>query len=989
MARSGTAGGPRSCAASASRAGSGASTISWRGAGAGEGSVGGLRNLQAVAMPGKGVNKSGSVAAKLNHLTSSVQSELQGRARAIGLLSGPTRAWLHVNKLGHALPPNTHLDLGMLGGGGGDGGGDKVTAARSGSGSGKGSGDAEEQQDEQLDAAERVGWRYVLSHYRVLLWRLMTDADSSRAAYGVSILVLLTILLSTICFCLETVPAFSEERSPSSHRAFGVVETVTVQIFAADYLLRLLSCPRLLPFLLAPLNIIDLVSFVPWYIELAMQDSGMQGTAVFRIMRLLRVFRVLKLGGRYRKLLVVTRALARSADMLALMAFFVSLTVVVAATLQYFAERGTLDPSLGYYIRDHEKYTNSNGDPIVSPFESIPAGFWWAIVTVMTVGYGDVVPISAGGRIIAAATMLCGILSIALPVAVIGNNFSSEWEAATKASKADAAAKAAAAAAGPGTAAASGPSPALRLLGEALEGHASTATELGDMLQDCVTAMADLQSEFRDQGDLRVGEVEALLRPAAAAAAAATARNSDRSRSGGAGADGSVRRREDASEAAREVVALLAALGLEADSGPVAQTDAAAGGGRGAGAAGPVVEAQEDGAAPGTTPSEAARAGAGWTLEAGGRPEEAAAGASRVAFAESAACSPRGGVGGGGGKAGRAPPVIRRARTAAGSSKSWVMAVSAGGFVAAGPLMPEDPQPWEETAAKLRAALQPLRGTPLHGRMLEEVGEALAKEVEAGRQWRQLERVRRSCELMSGGLFPDLTDLMRSQLRQLATLGREASSLRARLHKLEEGLESLVDDLDRSGPGAVVVDVRAGSGTSVKLLKKVFLAEAEAQDASRAGSRRGVAVGEGIGGSDEPSGHRSSRASSSVAWAPRSDEGGPAPHEPGAAAHTAPSAGSAPKPPKPPRPPSGRTLLPPLPPREDVAAQASLLSSPKGDADADDGVVDAGGGGGRAEATDSTPPLPGVVGLSAVMAPGPGRVQLPPLRAAQKPSVAQ
>ncbi|PNH01919.1 Potassium voltage-gated channel subfamily A member 4 [Tetrabaena socialis] len=94
--------------------------------------------------------------------------------------------------------------------------------------------------------------------------------------------------------------------------------------------------------------------------------------------------------------------------MLVLMAFFVSLIVVTAATLLFFAERGVYDEALGYYVREHERYFTSDGDPIVSPFESIPAGFWWAIVTVMTVGYGDVVPISVGGRFVASFTMLCG-----------------------------------------------------------------------------------------------------------------------------------------------------------------------------------------------------------------------------------------------------------------------------------------------------------------------------------------------------------------------------------------------------------------------------------------------------------------------------------------------------------------------------------------------------------------------------------------------------
>ncbi|GFR51863.1 hypothetical protein Agub_g14336, partial [Astrephomene gubernaculifera] len=275
-------------------------------------------------------------------------------------------------------------------------------------------------------------WRPILSHMRQAVWTAMSDPESSRTAFAISLLIMCSILLSTLAFCLDTVPAYSRERHPAASRVFRVVEAVTVQVFAADYLVRLLTCPRRLPFLVSPLNVVDLVSVAPWYIQTGLQDSGMEGTTVFRVLRLLRVFRVLKLGARYRKLMVVWAALSQSLDVLVLMAFLVAIIVVGAASLAYWAERGTYDESAQAWVR----YVGPEGEAVVSPFESIPAGFWWAMVSLMTVGYGDVVPLTLGGRLVGMATMLCGLLAIALPVAVMGTNFSAEWAAYSRKNRA-------------------------------------------------------------------------------------------------------------------------------------------------------------------------------------------------------------------------------------------------------------------------------------------------------------------------------------------------------------------------------------------------------------------------------------------------------------------------------------------------------------------------------------------------------------------------
>ncbi|EFJ48740.1 hypothetical protein VOLCADRAFT_104589 [Volvox carteri f. nagariensis] len=296
-----------------------------------------------------------------------------------------------------------------------------------------------------------------LNRFNYLMSRLhtfMTDANSSVYAAAVSQFMVASIIISVLSFCLETIPSFQSHRAPVAARVFTWVEAVTIQIFALDYLLRFISAPVKLKFTVDPFNIIDLIAIVPWYI-ITWVGTDFNGTTVFRVVRLLRVFRVLKLGGRYSKLLVVLHSLRKSLDMLGLMAFFISLCIVFFATLMYYAERGSYDEQLGelseldvwvpmrsraaalgnrgagagYYVRPYEVQMIDYGVPKPSPFESIVSGFWWAIVTIMTVGYGDTFPVTAGGKAIACVTMICGILTLALPISVIGATFTNDWEA--------------------------------------------------------------------------------------------------------------------------------------------------------------------------------------------------------------------------------------------------------------------------------------------------------------------------------------------------------------------------------------------------------------------------------------------------------------------------------------------------------------------------------------------------------------------------------
>ncbi|KAG2496769.1 hypothetical protein HYH03_005177 [Edaphochlamys debaryana] len=760
----------------------------------------------------------------------SVKQQLADQAAGISKLTPSTLYWLAVDKYGNPLPPDQAAE------------GQEPPLE----------GEDERQRlssDGVADAAaaKQPGMKSLINHQRRRLWLLMTDAESSTAAYAVSMMVMLAILVSTVCFCLETIPAYSEERGPEVHHAFAIVETVTVQIFTADYLLRLVSCPDVLRFVVSPLNIIDLVSVVPWYVELALAGSGLQGTAVFRVLRLLRVFRVLKLGARYRKLLVVTSALSKSWDMLALMAFFVSLIVVVAATLLYFAERGEYDEYLGYHVRPNEKLTmtleNGTSVPIVSPFESIPSGFWWAIVTLMTVGYGDVTPITLGGRFVAACCMLLGILAIALPVAVIGTNFSSEWEAVTKRSGARPA--------GPDGVASLAPSPHLEDLMNLVDEHGHNMADIEEILEEAVAKLADLQAEVTERGQLRVAEAEALIEQ----------HRQHR------------RITDKQADAVRAVVECLLQLGqdvsllaaMEAIAANAALPPAVSNTGylaAGAKAGGPVAEAREGalGSVPeGQVGAEAdsdasmhdpaalrqpSRVGfrlpsgqeavpGGESLPREGAPAPAAAagmsaGAARLATVASLARLSTHDMQRLGTRAHRPYPGGPGAGSVASSAAAAMAAAAAGaagpgggaaGAAGGGPVWQLDPvlpPPRDSTGIKMREALDQLLGSSLHARMIDEVYEALAMQEALQRQWTLLMQVLQTCALLSGGDLPGACEALRGQYRQLAQLGKEAAELGERLDAVGERLEEVEEELERSG-----VEVYRGDGPrGMKALKK-------------------------------------------------------------------------------------------------------------------------------------------------------------------------
>jgi voltage-gated potassium channel len=204
------------------------------------------------------------------------------------------------------------------------------------------------------------------------------------------VILLIAILLSVGVVMLESVPGISLEYG----RQLRVAEYVFTVLFTIEYVLRLISVKQKRKYVLSFYGIVDLLSILPTFAELLLPGVG--SIRVIRIFRLLRVLRVLKLVGFLKEAGVLRMALWASRRKILVFMGTVMVLVTIMGTLVYLVE----DSAAG--------------------FTSIPRSIYWAIVTVTTVGYGDIAPITVLGQTLASIIMLIGYAIIAVPTGIIG-----------------------------------------------------------------------------------------------------------------------------------------------------------------------------------------------------------------------------------------------------------------------------------------------------------------------------------------------------------------------------------------------------------------------------------------------------------------------------------------------------------------------------------------------------------------------------------------
>lgn len=226
---------------------------------------------------------------------------------------------------------------------------------------------------------------------RSRLHTIIFEADTPGGkAFDVVLIIL--IILSVLAVILETVPDLSDRYG----QLFGTLEWFFTIIFTAEYILRLTLVKKPWNYVKSFYGIVDLVSILPAYLSLFI--VGGQSLLVIRALRLLRVFRIFKLSNYFVQGLVIIRALKASVEKILVFLFAVILLVIVFGSVMYMIEG-----------QDNEA------------FDSIPRSIYWAIVTLTTVGYGDISPTTPLGQFIASMVMILGYAVIAVPTGIVTN----------------------------------------------------------------------------------------------------------------------------------------------------------------------------------------------------------------------------------------------------------------------------------------------------------------------------------------------------------------------------------------------------------------------------------------------------------------------------------------------------------------------------------------------------------------------------------------
>ncbi|RZA17963.1 MAG: ion transporter [Proteobacteria bacterium] len=201
--------------------------------------------------------------------------------------------------------------------------------------------------------------------------------------------LLWSIVLSVICVLLESIPSVHAQYGEELLRA----EWVFTVLFSLEYVLRFVSSPRPILYAKSFFGIIDLVSIIPSFLSLYI--VGAQGLLVIRVIRLLRVFRILKMVQYIGESQILLTALSASRHKITVFIGTILTLIVIFGSAMYLIE----GPQNG--------------------FTSIPVSMYWAIVTMTTVGYGDITPLTAVGKILASIIMLMGYGILAVPTGIV------------------------------------------------------------------------------------------------------------------------------------------------------------------------------------------------------------------------------------------------------------------------------------------------------------------------------------------------------------------------------------------------------------------------------------------------------------------------------------------------------------------------------------------------------------------------------------------
>ena len=220
-------------------------------------------------------------------------------------------------------------------------------------------------------------------------WRRVIFDHDTKAGKAFDIALIVAIIGSVATMLLDSLPSLS----PRAHHALYVLEWTFTVLFTIEYAARLWCAADRLRYARSFYGVIDMLALLPTWIGLILPEGRFLG--VIRVLRVLRIFRILKLTQYVSEASVLTQALAAARYKIVVFMFTILTAVSVIGSLMYLVE----GPEHG--------------------FTSIPTAMYWAIVTMTTVGYGDISPATTLGRMLASALMILGYGIIAVPTGIV------------------------------------------------------------------------------------------------------------------------------------------------------------------------------------------------------------------------------------------------------------------------------------------------------------------------------------------------------------------------------------------------------------------------------------------------------------------------------------------------------------------------------------------------------------------------------------------
>ena len=237
-------------------------------------------------------------------------------------------------------------------------------------------------------AIREVKWKEVLNG--------IVNENETRWGKIFELVIQFLIVVSLITFSIETLPDLSE----SAQWWLNVTEIVTVIFFTLEYLLRLFLAKKKLKFIFSFFGIIDLLAILPFYIA---SGLDLRSVRAFRMLRLFRAFKIMR----------YSKAISRFHQALMIAREEIILFVIVTILLIYFS-------AVGIYFFEHDVQPEK--------FSSVFHSLWWSVATLTTVGYGDIYPVTVGGKIFTFAILLIGLGIISVPAGLVSSALSKARE---------------------------------------------------------------------------------------------------------------------------------------------------------------------------------------------------------------------------------------------------------------------------------------------------------------------------------------------------------------------------------------------------------------------------------------------------------------------------------------------------------------------------------------------------------------------------------